>query len=170
MTEDTIEHSPVQVEIRLATEKDQPQLLDLFRQSVLEGQILDNDTGADLDHLHEGYFADGGASAFWAAMIGEDLVGMVGVQRTGDNCAEIRRLRVHERHRRRGVGTRLMEQALAFCQDHRYLKVVLDVRTERAPAIAMFEKFGFKLSGTREMGGRKLHDFYLDLYRDPGRG
>ena len=65
------------------------------------------------------------------------------------------------------VGAVLMEQALKFCQHHGYLKVVLDVRIERGPAIALFQKFGFKHGRTREIGGRKLLDFYIDLYSDP---
>ena len=169
MPEESREHlSSQQVEIRAANNDDQLHLVELFRQSVLEGHVRDNDTGADLDHLHDGYFADEGASGFWVASCDGQLIGMIGVQRTSDDSAEIRRLRVYDGFRRRGVGTRLMEQALRFCQDHRYLKVVLDVRTERAPAIALFEKFGFKLAHTREMGGRKMHDFYLDLYQAPG--
>ena len=38
---------------------------------------------------------------------------------------------------------------------------------ERGPAIALFQKFGFKHGRTREIGGRKLLDFYIDLYSDP---
>ncbi len=154
--------------IQAATEKDQPVLLELFRESLLEGQVRGNDTGADLDNLHEGYFHDEGGSGFWVARYGDDVIGMVGVQRTSENAAEIRRLRVRAAYRRCGVGTRLMEQALSFCQRHGYLKIVLDVRIERAPAIALFEKFGFKHFRTREIEGRKTLDFLLDLYTEPG--
>jgi hypothetical protein len=41
------------------------------------------------------------------------------------------------------------------------------VRIERGPAIALFTKFGFSLARSRDIDGRKLLDFYLDLYRDP---
>ncbi len=92
---------------------------------------------------------------------------MVGVQKTSEHEAEIRRLRVRADYRRKGLGTRLMEQALSFCRHHGYLKVTLDVRIERGPAIALFEKFGFSLNRTREVDGRKMLDFYLDLYREP---
>jgi hypothetical protein len=47
-----------------------------------------------------------------------------------------------------------------------YLKVVLDVRIERSPAISMFDNFGFLHSRERVIDGRKLLDFYLDLYSD----
>ena len=45
--------------------------------------------------------------------------------------------------------------------------IELDVRIERGPAIALFEKFGFQLTRTREHNGRRMLDFYLDLYREP---
>jgi len=46
--------------------------------------------------------------------------------------------------------------------------VMLDVRIERGPAIKLFEKFGFKLARQRELDGRKILDFYLDIYSEPG--
>jgi ribosomal protein S18 acetylase RimI-like enzyme len=158
-----------QVQVRLASAADHRFLRELFRESILEGLVGDNDTGADIDNLHEGYFNDGGASGFWVAEREAEVIGMIGVQKTGDSAAEVRRLRVRSAYRRRGIGTLLMEKALAFCREHGYLKVVLDVRIERGPAIALFEKFGFAHTRTREIDGRKLLDFYIDLYRDPRR-
>jgi ribosomal protein S18 acetylase RimI-like enzyme len=156
------------VRIAPASEDDQAALWDLFRESMLEGQVRGNDTGADLENLRDAYFHDEGGSAFWIARLGDDVIGMAGVQRTSENSAEIRRLRVRKQFRRCGVGTRLMEQALAFCQRHVYLKIVLDVRIERGPAIALFEKFGFRHCRTRDIDGRKMLDFLLDLYTEPG--
>jgi ribosomal protein S18 acetylase RimI-like enzyme len=156
-----------QVLVRVAIDEDQPAFRELFQESILEGLVGDNDTGADIENLREGYFADEGQSAFWAAVFETLVIGMIGVQKTADNAAEVRRLRVRGVYRRRGVGTLLMEKALSFCQHQGYLKVVLDVRIERGPAIALFQKFGFKHARTREIGGRKLLDFYIDLYRDP---
>jgi ribosomal protein S18 acetylase RimI-like enzyme len=153
--------------VELASEQDRAALWALFQESMLEGQVRGNDTGADLENLREAYFHDDGGSGFWVARLGDEVVGMVGVQRTSENSAEIRRLRVCDQFRRRGVGTLLMEQALTFCQRHGYLKIVLDVRIERAPAIALFEKFGFKHCRTRDIDGRKTLDFLLDLYTEP---
>jgi ribosomal protein S18 acetylase RimI-like enzyme len=153
-----------QVMVRSACEQDAPALRELFYESINEGLVGENDTGADIDNLREGYFEDEGQSGFWVAVFREQVIGMIGVQKIADNSAEVRRLRVRNVFRRRGVGALLMERALAFCQHQGYLKVVLDVRIERGPAIALFQKFGFKHARTREIGGRKLLDFYIDLY------
>jgi ribosomal protein S18 acetylase RimI-like enzyme len=150
-----------------AEDQDHPRILRLFEEGVLEGQTHGNDTGADIDNIVEGYFSDGGASNFWVARYNGDVIGMIGVQSSGSNAAEIRRLRVDSRYRRQGLGTHLVRQALGFCKEKGYLKVVLDVRIERAPAIALFEKFGFIHARTRDFDGRRLVDFYFDLYRHP---
>ena len=157
------------VTIRPAEHADQLILRELFQESVFEGETRDNDTGADVDDLHAGYFADQGRSGFWVAVLDDEIVGMIGVQHLGEECAEIRRLRVRPSFRRSGIGSLLMGSAMAFCKQHGILKVILDVRIERAPAIALFEKFGFSHAKTREIDDRKLLDFYLNLYNDPTR-
>jgi ribosomal protein S18 acetylase RimI-like enzyme len=168
MTESAPETQLEDVMIRLAKDADHPEILHLYQEGLLAGHLRGNDTGADIEQLKAAYFADDGASAFWVACHGGDVIGMIGVQKTNDNTAEIRRMRVCETFRRRGVGSRLLEQATTFCRKQGYLKVVLDVRIEREPAIAMFEKFGFILVRTREHDNHKMMDFYLDLYTDPG--
>jgi len=158
------------VVVRLVADQDHAAVRELFRASMVEGFVPDNDTGADIENIHEAYFADGGQSALWVADYEDEVIGMIGVQKTSAHGAEIRRLRVRTDYRRRGLGTRLMEQALSFCRHHGYLKLTLDVRIERGPAIALFEKFGFQLNRTRDVNGRKMLDFYMDLYRDPTVG
>jgi ribosomal protein S18 acetylase RimI-like enzyme len=151
------------VEVRLATDADHDVIRALYREGLLDGQIRENDTGADIENLREGYFSDDGASAFWVACHKGDVIGMIGLQKTKDDTAEMRRLRVRRPYRRQGAGTLLIEEATNFCRKHGYLKVVLDVRIERKPAIALFQSLGFTLA-------RDLDDaleFYLNIYADP---
>ncbi len=168
MAEETQAFSLDKVAVRPAAQRDHPAVRQLFLAGLEEGLVPENDTGADIDNIVEAYFSDSGQSGFWVADLGSGVIGMVGVQKTSDNEAEIRRLRVHADFRRRGVGTRLMEQALSFCRQQSYLKVILELHIERGPAISLFRRFGFRLNRMREVGGRKMLDFYLDLYREPG--
>ena len=149
--------------IHSAIEDDIPTLRELFEKSRVEGQTRENDTGADLEYLIDGYF-ECKDSGFWVAKYEEWIIGMIGVQRINENSAEIRRLRVRDAYRRNGVGTKLMLHAIEFCKDKQFLKVVLDVRTERLPAIELFDTFGFVHASNRETDGRATIDFYLDLY------
>ena len=153
--------------MRLVVDDDHAAVRDLFENGLIEGFVAENDTGADMENIAEAYFSDEGQSALWVADYDETVIGMIGVQKTSQHGAEIRRLRVRSDYRRQGVGSKLLEQALTFCLHHSYLKVSLDVRIERGPAIALFEKFGFQLNRSREVNGRRLLDFYLDLYSEP---
>ena len=151
--------------IRSATDGDITILRELFEKSRLEGQTRENDTGADLDFLIEGYF-ECKDSGFWVAQYEEWIVGMIGVQRVSANSAEIRRLRVRDSYRRKGIGKKLMLHAIEFCKEKQFLKVKLDVRIERSPAIQLFDTFGFLHGSERESDDRRTIDFYLDLYSD----
>jgi ribosomal protein S18 acetylase RimI-like enzyme len=91
-------------------------------------------------------------------------VGMIGVQHHEEGVGEIRRLRVRQDMRRKGIGSALVEQALKFCQENSYLKITLDTFWEREPAIKLFEKFRFRHSRSRNVAGKELMYFYLDLY------
>ena len=90
---------------------------------------------------------------------------MIGVQHHDRDEAQVRRLRVAQAHRRKGIGSALLETALKFCQDRGYLKITLDTFMDREPAIKLFEKFRFKHSRTRKVNGKELLYFYLDLYQ-----
>ncbi len=151
--------------IRAATDRDIDVLRELFEKSRLEGQTRENDTGADIEYLVAGYF-ECKDSGFWVAQYEEWIVGMIGVQRVSDSSAEIRRLRVRDTFRRNGIGTKLMLHAIEFCKDKQFLKVILDVRIERSPAIKLFDSFGFLHGRERKSDGRTTIDFYLDLYSD----
>ncbi|NOG52817.1 MAG: GNAT family N-acetyltransferase [Planctomycetes bacterium] len=159
-----------ELEVRTADPvSDNTQVWSLYEDGLLEGQIGENDSGADILNLADAYFNDEGWSHFWVAELCEtpasQIIGMVGIQQADEHTAEIRRLRVHPEHRQRGVGARLMEVVLAFCREKGYLKVVLDTRVERAAAVALFRRFGFQLNRQRDVKGKVVLDFYLDLYR-----
>ena len=150
--------------VRSFRASDQPACRTLYVEGLLGGKLGDNDTGSDVDDIASGYMnADG--NHFWVAEAPNgDVVGMIGVQHHEQGVGEIRRLRVAANHRRRGIGSALMEAALRFCQEQQCLKVTLDTFMEREPALKLFEKFRFRHSRTRNVGGKDLLYFYLDLY------
>ena len=166
------ELEPLPITIRTFRPEDAEACNELYRDGLLGGKIADNDTGLDMDDVQAAYLASGG-SHFWVAEaqnLSRQIVGMIGVQHHEDDVGEIRRLRVRLDWRRRGIGSALIETALKFCQQHGYLKITLDTFIEREPAIKLFEKFHFRHSRSRELAGKEIRHFYLDLYqRDTGR-
>jgi ribosomal protein S18 acetylase RimI-like enzyme len=149
-------------EIRSFSAEDHSACSHLYTDGLLGGKLAENDTGFDIDDIASAYMKPG--SHFWVAESDEKIVGMIGVQHHGDGVGEIRRLRVLEAFRRRGIGSGLVEAAVQFCSQQAYLKVTLDTFVDHEPAIKLFQKFHFHLSRTKRVGDRDLLYFYLDLY------
>lgn len=132
---------------------------------VQGGKLSENDTGIDIDDIYNVYIRPSG-NGFWVADNRQgEVVGMIGVQHHDEGVGEVRRLRVKQDHQRRGIGTKLLEKAIGFCEDNGYLKITLDTYVGRLPAIRLFEKFGFRLDHAKIVGGRELLYFYRDLYQ-----
>ena len=173
------------VRIRSFRPADQAACGRLYGEGLVGGSLSDNDTCADLDDIHSAYMKCAG-SHFWVAEVEHGLpgaatanggigngsgaaggwvvVGMIGVQHHDAGSGEIRRLRVAQAYRRRGIGSALVEAAVRFCEERNYLKVTLDTFMEREPAIRLFEKFRFRHFRTRTVAGKELMYFLLDLY------
>lgn len=154
------------VHVRTFHREDQPHVNRLYRDGLLAGQIAPNDTGLDIDNIHDAYFSDA-ASHFWIAQYEGRIVGMIGVARDREHVAEIRRLRVDPQWRQTPIAAKLIERAITHCREHGYLKVVLDTRFEKNAAVDMFERFGFQHTRSRPTHEKELLEFYLDLYRPP---
>jgi len=169
MTESASQIDPDSVVIRPYQPQDQGAVARLYTAGLLAGQIPDNDSGADIDNIGEAYLAAERAN-FWVAQHEGSIVGMVGVAEDEPNVAEIRRLRVEPDLQGHGIGMLLMETALGFCRHHGYLKVRLDTRLEQVQtglAAQMFDRFAFQHHRTKEVAGKAVLEFYLDLYREP---
>ncbi len=157
---------PGRIVLRTFEPKDQAAVNWLYEHGLLEGQPADNDTGADIENITEAYLT-GDRAHFWVAEVDGEVVGMVGLAEDEPNIAEIRRLRVKPELHTQGIATRLMEMALAFCRHHGFLKVRLDTRLQPGHAAELFERFAFQHHRTKEVPGKELLEYYLDLYREP---
>ena len=143
---------------------DQLACAELYRAGLLGGKLAENDSGLDVDDIQSAYMLTTG-NHFWVAEADSKVVGMIGVQHHDEDVGEIKRLRVHPDYRRRGIGSKLIERALLWCEEHSYLKITLDTFMDREPAMKLFQKFHFLHSRTRVVNGRELHYFYLDIYQ-----
>jgi ribosomal protein S18 acetylase RimI-like enzyme len=63
----------------------------------------------------------------------------------------IMKMAVHPEHRRKGVATALLNRVLEILKDKKIIEVCLNVEIIRKPAIALYEKFGFKIMQTIHM-------------------
>lgn len=151
------------MKIRPAVKGDIAALSDLARETYAAafGHSL---TAADLAHHLETHLSD----ARLAEALGEDvvlvaeeeggrLIGflqlgplMIPVDGPSPEDREIRRLYVLSEAQNRGVGTRLMESALAHLRLREAVSVYLDVWERNDGAIRFYERYGFEIVGSRE--------------------
>lgn len=155
---------PIPVKIRSYERRDRDVVKHLYVEGLIGGHIAPNDTGLDIEDVQGAYFSKPGSHLWVAENDRGEVVGMIAVQTHRQSESEIRRLRVRQDHRRRGIGAKLLETAIKWCQELGCLKVTLDTYMEREPALKLFDKFKFKHSRTRDVSGKSLLYFYLDLY------
>jgi GNAT superfamily N-acetyltransferase len=164
MTQDNAQHDKAElVHLRSYGPADQTAVARLYTDGLFEGQITSNDTGADIENIQEAYFSTPD-DHFWVAEHEGKVLGMIGVARDG-HTAEIRRLRVDKEWQHTTLGARLVELALNHCKEHGELKVVLDTRFERDYVMELFARFGFHHTRTKNLHGKDILEFYVDLYR-----
>ena len=85
----------------------------------------------------------------FVAMHGDEMVGQISVQPSGHGYAEIGMLVARE-WRGRGVGSQLMEAAIAWARERGGIhKLSLGVFAHNTAGIALYEKFGFVAEGRR---------------------
>jgi ribosomal-protein-alanine N-acetyltransferase len=65
--------------------------------------------------------------------------------------ATIMKMAVHPAHRRRGIATALLSHVIEILNEKQIVDVCLNVEIIRKPAIALYEKFGFKIMQTIHM-------------------
>jgi putative acetyltransferase len=142
------------VRIRRYRPSDQPAVVGLFRQYMWE--LTPPNLGAEfqayvekairdeLGKIEEYYFARDD-QGFWIADERGGVLGMAGVERHGDDSAELRRMAVEKSHRRKGIGRQLLATAEAFCRDAGYRKLVLSTSELQVAARGLYESSGYRL-------------------------
>lgn len=91
-----------------------------------------------------------GHNHYAGARIGRTLVGYAGVARLGRRAPfeyEVHTIGVDPEYQGRGIGRRLLDNLLAFADQG---AVFLEVRTDNAAAIALYESVGFVTVGLRK--------------------
>ena len=63
-------------------------------------------------------------------------------------------------YRNQGIGTGLMEQGIRWSQENGIVRLELEVYAENAPALHLYEKFGFELEGRKRMCAYQRGQYY----------
>ena len=77
----------------------------------------------------------------------KEEIGCVGIRKSEDKVAELKRMFIKDTHRNKGLGNELMRRAIELCKNLGYEKIRLDTLDTMKPAITIYEKFGFRQTG-----------------------
>lgn len=115
---------------------------------------------------------DPARDGFWTAIVGGRVEGSIAIDgaRGETEGAHLRWFILSEALRARGVGNRLMQEAVEFCRRREYARAYLWTFQGLEPARHLYEKFGFRLAEQCEGGqwGRRVLEQRYVLSLAPG--
>lgn len=115
----------------------------------------------DLTRLEEVYLGVG--CNLWVVEAPGGLVGMAAIGRVAAATGRLRRMRVTEAWRRKGVANALLDEAIGFCRACGYSRLILDTTEHQTAAQSMYESAGFVKLGQRSLGPFVIYDYLLEL-------
>ena len=81
----------------------------------------------------------------WSAWAGEEIAGIGALKLLGDGTGEVKSMRTHPDHLRKGVGAALLEHIIAAARAHGLTRLSLETGSGPAfePALALYRRRGF---------------------------
>lgn len=101
----------------------------------------------------------------WIAEMDGQMVGSIIIYQEKPAVAHLRTLILHPSVRGRGLGRRLMQEAIDFCREVGYQKINLETFDELSAALHLYAAFGFQKTGERfhEEWGRPVREIQFEL-------
>jgi RimJ/RimL family protein N-acetyltransferase len=101
----------------------------------------------------------------WIVEMGTEIIGSIAIVKIDDNTAQLRWLLVEPHVRNKGIGTKLLHEALTFCKNRGYQKVILGTFSDLINARRLYEKNGFGLveSKSQFIWGQNLTEEQWEL-------
>ncbi len=139
--------------------------MDFAQGTELEEEIrsyIQRSLSDDLSDI-PGHYLNAPCNNFWVAEADGEIKGMVGIQYRSDEEAELRRMSVASDTRRQGIGRRLLEIVETFCREQGYQRIRLTTATQLQPAIAMYQRCGYRLISAGQPGKIVIQHYVKDL-------
>jgi ribosomal protein S18 acetylase RimI-like enzyme len=130
--------------VRPVTDEDRLPLARLYAAIAEERIYIGGEPPVDIEKRAASYKLDG----FFLAEADGEIVGMLSVYPSYHGFGEVG-MSVAKEWRGRGVGSALMEQAIAFARERGLHKLSLDVFAHNEAAIKLYKKHGFVEEGRR---------------------
>jgi putative acetyltransferase len=103
---------------------------------------------------------------FWTGWDGDALLGCGALKRLDATSGEVKSMRTHPDHLRRGVAAGLLEHMLGVARERGYRRVSLETGTGPGfePALALYRRYGF--ANGPAFGDYRASDFNQFLHLD----
>ncbi len=119
-------------------------------------------TDADLDAIEQSYLECGGVFQVLEERDGA-VIGSYGLYPTEPGVCELRKMYLHRDYRGKGLGRRLLEDALANAKQLGFRRVTLETASVLKEAIHLYERYGFRPCKADHLSCRCDQAYSLDL-------
>lgn len=151
------------MKIRKFIETDGPRVKELIL-SILETEYpFDRKAYSDTDLENIGATYGGPRDTFFVVETENKIIATAGIKEESSDTALLRRVFVDPNERRKGYGSRLLDEAIKFCKEVGYRQLVFRTTDKMLQAIELCKKKGFKEIEKLDLGGFFIHKFILDL-------
>ncbi|MFX1568020.1 MAG: GNAT family N-acetyltransferase [Promethearchaeota archaeon] len=128
-----------------------------------------------LDETFEAYVAkymaqfienyDHDREKIWIVENENEIIGSIAIVKVDEKTAQLRWLLVEPHERNKGIGKKLIKEALNFCKNHGYQKVILGTFSDLIVARSLYTKNGFRLieSKSHNIWGQNLTEEQWEL-------
>jgi GNAT superfamily N-acetyltransferase len=106
---------------------------------------------------------DAARDRIWIVEAAGTLVGSIAIISAGADVAQLRWFLLHPSQRDRGLGRRLVADALEFARERGYARVILSTAAPLTAATRLYRSFGFEQTGARTeacWGATVVHEDY----------
>lgn len=99
------------------------------------------------------------------ATVNDQIVGSVAILGSSRHLAQLRWFLIHPDYRGKGLGKKMLEEAIAFCKEKNYQKVYLMTTSMQETAIALYKNAGFRKTGEKylQLWGQQLYEQRYDM-------
>ena len=157
------------VSIRSYVPRDKADVHRLYHEGLITGVVDPLDPAHDLDEVERAYLVRP-EDHFWIADVSGEAIGSIAIKLEDNRVAHVRRLRVDgnwKTWRNGAIPRALIAKATQHAREFGGLKLVLHTPVDDREVIALLHQLGFVYAGAKEVPGRHLLEFYLDLYYRP---
>lgn len=88
-------------------------------------------------------------SQMWVAELEGKIVGSIAIVKKASHAAQLRWFGVSQEIQGMGIGNKLLEKAMNFCEEHDYTDVILWTINILKPARHLYGKYGFYMTETK---------------------